>query len=121
MSEQQGNNLKLHVRRVWMDDRDELIPEWFNFVGVRHDFPLRFSREALPQGKESLRRSASKCLQELQRKTATGSSANSLNISKSLVNCPRFITSMFGVKVISVEEGRSLSAECFERHALHHW
>ena len=49
--------MKLHVRRVWMDDRDELIPEWFNFVGVRHDLPLRFSREALPQGKEEVLRS----------------------------------------------------------------
>ena len=44
-----------------MDDRDELIPEWFNFVSVvpADNLPLWFSRETLPQGKDRL---AKKCL-----------------------------------------------------------
>ena len=70
--------MKLHVRRVWMDDLDELIPEWFNFVGVVHDLPLRFSREALPQGKECL---AKKCFEMF-----AGTASNSLNILRSLVS-----------------------------------
>ena len=50
------------MRRVYMDDRDEFVPELFNFVGVVHaeGLPLRFSRETLPQGKERL---AKKCLE----------------------------------------------------------
>jgi len=56
------NNMKLPVRRVHMDDCYELIPEWFNFVGVVHDedLPSKFSRETLSQGKENL---AKKCLE----------------------------------------------------------
>ena len=62
VSEQQESKQKEgHVRRVYTDDRDELIPEWFNFVGVvlADDLLLRFSRETLQQGKE---RPAKKCL-----------------------------------------------------------
>ena len=119
------------MRRVYMDDRDEFVPELFNFVGVVHaeGLPLRFSRETLPQGKERL---AKKC-PEMFAGTAEEDGYRKfceqfehrkrfriIEDSTVLTKIPellRFNTSMSGVELISFEEVRAL----YEGGLLLHW
>merc|ERR1712169_163185 len=96
------NNIKLYVRRVFiMDDCDELMPDWLNFVkGVvdSEDLPLNISRETLQKNNDYKKfyEQFGKCLK-------LGVHEDSTNRTK-VAELLRFHTSKSGDEQISFKE-----------------
>ncbi|EDL97505.1 rCG27814, isoform CRA_c [Rattus norvegicus] len=91
------NNIKLYVRRVFiMDNCEELIPEYLNFIrGVvdSEDLPLNISREMLQQSK----------ILKVIRKNLLGIHEDSQN-RKKLSELLRYYTSASGDEMVSLKD-----------------
>merc|ERR1712095_189176 len=97
-NKKQKNNIKLYVRRVFiMDNCEELIPEYLNFIkGVvdSEDLPLNISREMLQQNK---------ILKVIRKNIKLGIHEDSTN-RKKLAGMLRFYTSASGEEMCSFND-----------------
>merc|ERR1712095_121157 len=97
-NKKQKNNIKLYVRRVFiMDDCEELIPDYLNFIkGVvdSEDLPLNISREMLQQNK---------ILKVIRKNIKLGIHEDSTN-RKKLAGMLRFYTSASGEEMCSFND-----------------